>query len=130
MAMRNYWEAISDTDKDSRLAVQSGYWDHVAGMLGSFTEPFITEPTLREPFGLAYRSAHNTAIRGASDAHTDLWSEGSGSRLAQPPKSRSDFLFVYQVVLTGIIELKCWWKVTAAELEAVRESMFVFTYQG
>ena len=59
-----------------------------------------------------------------------MWTEGSGTQLAKPPIAPSDFLFVHDGKLTGIIELKCWWKVTEAQFEAVKNSMDMFTYES
>jgi hypothetical protein len=115
-----YWEAMSDDDRHATLTVRLGYWDHVAFTLSNYTEPFISEPTLRSPFDTAYRNPHNVAIRGATDAHADMWPEGSGSNLTKPPITRSDLVFVYDGRLTGVGELKCWWNVTEAEFEEVK----------
>jgi hypothetical protein len=124
-----YWDVIPDDDKDSTLAVQPGYWQFVAGMLPN-PHPYTSESTLRLPFGIAYLHPHNAAIQSGSDAHAQMWPEGSGAQLARPPIAPSGFLFVHDGRLTGIIELKCWWKVTEAQFDAVKESTYMFTYES
>ena len=69
-------------------------------------------------------------MRGAADAHADMWPEGSGSNLTKPPITRSDLLFVYNGRLTGVGELKCWWKVTEAEFEEVKAGIYIFMFYG
>jgi hypothetical protein len=123
-----YWDEIPDDDKDSMLAVQPGYWQVVASMLNN--PPYTSESTLRLPFGIAYLHPLNAATQSASDAHAQMWTEGSGAQLAKPPIAPSDFLFVHDGKLTGIIELKCWWKVTESQFEDVKESMCIFAYES
>jgi hypothetical protein len=115
---QSYWDNLADDDKNTRLAVRPGYWDFVQDQLDSFTQPFTSEPTLRVPFSTALQLPHNVAIRGASDIHAEMWTEGS--HLDTPPIGNADFIMVYDGKLTGLIELKTWWKVTEAEIEEVR----------
>lgn len=86
--------------------------------LSSYTEPFTSEPTLRDPFCIAFQSPHNLAIQSASDVHTEIRSQASG--LNEPPIGNADFIFVYDNKLTGIIELKTWWKVTQEQIAQVK----------
>lgn len=60
------------------------------------------------------------AIRGASDVHAEMWTEGS--RLEKPPIGKANFILVYDGKLTGVIDLKTWWKVTEAQIEDVFEA--------
>ena len=113
-----YWDGLADNDKNARLAVRPTYWEVVQDQLDSFTQPFSSEPTLRVPFSTALQIPHNIAIRDASDVHAEMWTEGS--RLDTPPIGNADFIMVYDGKLTGLIELKTWWKVTEAEIEQVR----------
>ena len=113
-----YWNAMSDGDKQARLS-RVPPWEVVCMMLDSFTQPFTSESTLRYPFGTAFRSTHNLAIQGASDAHAEIWGEDS-SGLYEPPIGNSDLMFVYNNRLAGIIELKTWWKVTQEQIAEVK----------
>ena len=113
-----YWDSLADEEKTARLAVRPGYWEFVQDQLDNFIQPLTSEPVLRVPFSNAFQTPHNTAIRGAGDVHAEMWTEGS--RLDQPPLGNADFIMVYDGKLTGLIELKTWWKVTEAEIEEVR----------
>jgi hypothetical protein len=86
--------------------------------LSRFTQPFASEPTLLVPFSNADHTPDNIAIRGASDVHAEMWTQGS--RPDQPPIGNTDFIMVYDGKLIGLIELKTLWKVTEAEIEEVR----------
>lgn len=107
-----------DDDKTRTVDVPLGYWNVIEHQLRSFSRPLTTEPTLKFPFNNAIQNPHNTAIQGASDAHAEIWAEGS--KLATQPIGNADFIMVYDGKLTGIIELKTWWKVTPTEIEDVR----------
>ena len=113
-----YWDALPQGDKDSRLEADPAYWRFVRFQLSGFTQPFTSEPTLRVPFSNAYHTPHNIAIRGANDVHAEMWTEGS--RLEKPPIGNADFIFVYDGKITGVIELKTWWKVTETQIEDVK----------
>jgi hypothetical protein len=113
-----YWEGLPNDDKLSNLQVRPGYWDSVESQLDDSLQPRDSESTLRLPFSIAYRLPHNRAIQGASDAHAEVWDEGS--RLRPSPIGNADFLFVYNGKLAGVIELKAWWKVTEDEIEEVK----------
>ena len=89
----------------------------------SYTEPFIVESTLRDPFGAAYRSPHNVAIIGASDHHAEIRSKAVGLD-GDPVIGNADLVFVYNRKLTAIIELKTWWKVNQREIDDVRHGMY------
>ena len=117
-----YWDALPEDDKSSRLEVDPAYWRFVQTQLSGFTQPFTSEPTLRVPFSNAYHTPHNIAIRGASDVHAEMWTEGS--RLEKPPIGNADFIFVYDGKITGVIELKTWWKVTEAQIEDVKAGTY------
>jgi len=114
---------VVDDDKHARLVtVTAAHWQFVRTMLNSFTQPFTSEPTLRDPFSTAFRSGHNLAIHGASDVHAEIWSEASG--LDEPPIGNADLIFVYDNKLTGIIELKTWWKVNQTQIEEVKAGTY------
>lgn len=115
---QSYWDALPDDDKTRTVDVPLGYWNVIEHQLRSFSQPLTTEPTLKFPFNNAIQNPHNTAIQGASDAHAEIWAEGS--KLATQPIGNADFIMVYDGKLTGIIELKTWWKVTVTEIEDVR----------
>jgi len=114
---RAYWEALSAEDK-AAIVAPPGYWDVVELQLGSSGEPLASESELKPPFSYSFQSPHNIAIKGAGDAHAEIWSEGA--RLAKEPLGNADFLVVYDGKLAGAIELKMWWKVNDAEIEDVR----------
>jgi hypothetical protein len=113
-----YWEGLPDDDKCSNVRVRSGYWDSVEDQLDDSFQPRDSESTLQFPFGVAYRGPHNRVIQGASDAHAEIWDKGS--RLQPSSVGNADFLFVHDRKLTGVIELKTWWKVTENEIEVVK----------
>jgi hypothetical protein len=103
-----YWDGLPEDAKFSNLQVGSGYWDSIESLLIDSFQPRDSEHTLRLPFSVAYRLPLNRAIQGASDAHAEVWDEGS--RLQQSPIGNPDFIFVHDGKLMGVIELKTWWK--------------------
>ena len=116
---RAYWDALGDDQRTATLGVMPGYWDFVQQQLDDYSQPLTSEPSLRLPFGIAFQTPHNRAIRGAGDVHAEMWSEGS-----QPepqPLANADCIMVYDGQLCGLVELKTWWKVTEAEIEQVRQ---------
>jgi hypothetical protein len=115
-----YWEGLPDADKTGRLGVHPAYWEVMQLTTKSGGQPRSSEHALIVPFSNAYSTPHNLAIQGASDAHAEVWDEGS--RLQSSPIGNPDFLLVYDGKLTGAIELKTWWKVTEDEIEEVRAS--------
>jgi hypothetical protein len=115
---RVYWDALLDDDKAQMIDVPLAYWGVVEHQLRSYSQPLTSESTLKVPFSNAIQTPHNTAIQGASDAHAEMWTEGS--KLAKEPIGNADFIMVYDGKLTGLIELKTWWKVTTAAIEDVR----------
>ena len=115
---RAYWEALSVEDKAQEIAVPAGFWGLMELLLESSSEPLASESRLKFPFGTFFQSPHNIAIKGAGDAHAEIW--GEGARLAKEPLGNADFLMVYDGKLAGAIELKTWWKVNEAEIEDVR----------
>jgi hypothetical protein len=129
---RGYWDALGEDQKTAALAVMPGYWDFVQVQLDGYTQPLTSESRLRIPFGNAFQIPHNLAIRGAGDAHAEMWTEG-----AQPdpqPLANADLIMVYDGKLCGLVELKTWWKVTEAEIEEVRQGTkltdWVFLTEG
>src|SRR5579859_1807700 len=115
---QSYWDATPDDDKTQTVDVPPAYWSVIEHQLRTFSQPLTSEPTLKVPFANALQIPHNTAIPGASDAHAEIWAEGS--KLAIQPIGNADFIMVHDGKLTGIIELKTWWKVTTTEIEDVR----------
>jgi len=113
-----YWAGLPDADKTQTVNVRPGYWDFIADQLESSDEPLTSEHVLQFPFSNALRNPLNKAIRGASDAHAEMWTEGS--KLAKEPVGNPDFIMVYEGKLTGLVELKTWWNVTDAEIDDVR----------
>ena len=113
-----YWEGLPDADKTGRLGVHLAYWEVMQSATTSNTQPRDSESTLREPFSLNYGHPHDQAIKGASDAHAEIWVEGA--KLKPSLIGKADFLFVYNGKLTGVIELKTWWKVTEDDIEDVK----------
>jgi hypothetical protein len=114
-----YWEGLPEDDKSARLRVNSAYWESVESTTTSSNQPRMSERALMTPFSTAYIIPHNEAIKGGSDAHAEVWDDGS---LLEPsPVANPDFFFVYDGKLTGVIELKTWWKVTENEIEEVKD---------
>ena len=70
-----YWDVVTNDDKQAKLRVHPEYWEFVKGQLDKFNESFMSESGLRDPFAIAFRSGHNAAIRGASDSHVETRSE-------------------------------------------------------
>lgn len=98
----------------------------VVGMMpDNFTEPFTSEPTLRDPFGVAFRSPRDLAIPGASDVHVEIRSQAFC--LDEPPRGNADFMFVYDNKLTGITELKIGQKVTLEQIAEVKAGTNSYT---
>jgi hypothetical protein len=118
-----YWDGLPDHDKHARL-VAAGYWEVVRMQLDGFDQPFSSESNLRDPFGNAFRAPHNLAVQRSSDVHAKMWSEASV--LDESPIGNADFLFVYDNKLTGIIELKTWWKVNQTQFEEVKAGMYTY----
>jgi hypothetical protein len=117
---REYWEGVSNDDKQARLVgVMAGHWQVVRTMLDSFNQSFTMESAIRGPFEAAFRSGHNAAVVGASDAHAEIWSDTTDLD-GEPPIGNGDLLFVYNNKLTGIIELKTWWKVNPGQIDDVK----------
>jgi hypothetical protein len=118
-----YWTRSPLEDKLAPvLVLPANHWESVRAQLTMFTQPFTSEPSLRDPFGVAFRSGHNGAIRGASDGHAEIWSDATGLD-GEPPIGNADLIFVYDNKSTGIIELKTWWKVNQAQIEEVKTGM-------
>lgn len=115
----DYWDSLSDTDKHAKVVTRVNHWDSVCDDLDAFTQPFTSESTLRSPFDAAFRKGHNHAIKGASYAHAEIWGDAAGLE-GEPPMGNSDLIFVYNNKLTGIIELKTWWKVNKSQIDDVR----------
>jgi hypothetical protein len=86
----------------------------------TFMTPRMSEHALTNPFINAYINLHNKAIEGASDAHAEVLDDGSLLELS--PVANPDFFYIYDGKLTGIIELKTWWKVTENEVEEFKDS--------
>ena len=121
-----YWSNLPSEDKDTPIpGLHPTHWDSVGLQLSSYTEPFIVESTLRDPFGAAYRSPHNVAILGASDHHAEIRSKAVGLD-GDPAIGNADLVFVYNRKLTAIIELKTWWKVNQKEIDDVRHGTSPF----
>ena len=117
---REYWGKVNDLDKQALLTnILQAHWEFVRLQLINMREPFTAEPSLHGPFEVAYRTGHNGAIHGASDAHAEIRSSAAGLD-GEPPIGNSDFIFTYNNKLTGIIELKTWWKVDPNQIDDVR----------
>jgi hypothetical protein len=114
-----YWEALSDDQKSATLGLPLVYWDVIQLQLDGYMQLLTSEPELRIPFGTAFQIPPNLAIRGASDLHAEMWTEGTHPE--PQPLANADFIMVYDRKLCGIIELKTWWKVTDAEIDEVRQ---------
>jgi hypothetical protein len=114
---RAYGDALDEDDKTAILPV-AGYWGIAQLQVDSDFEEFASEPGLRSPFNAAFKHPHNLAIRGASDEHAEMRSEGS--KFAQRPIANADYFMVYDGKICGLVELKTWWKVTEAEIEEAR----------
>jgi len=113
-----YLADLPDADKTQTLDVPPAFWSTIEHLLRISGRHLTAEATLKVPFSNAFRDPLNTAIEGASDAHAEMWSEGS--RLAKEPVGNADFIMVYEGKLTGLVELKTWWNVTNAEIDDVR----------
>lgn len=115
-----YWVEMKAEDRSAPIIALSPYH---AGQINMLMQPFMSETTLREPFSTAYRVGHNAGILGATDAHAVIRSEGGRGLDGEAPISNPDFFWVYQRKLTGIIELKPWWKVNNAQIDEVRRGI-------
>ena len=124
---REYWDGVSNEDKQARLRVHPAYWEFVRGQLEEFSEPFKSELSLRDPFAVAFRSGHNAATRGASDPHAEMRSETGGLE-GDPVIGNSDLVLVHRNRLVGIVELKTWWKVDEAQINQVRNGTHLFSF--
>jgi hypothetical protein len=113
-----YWEGLPDADKTGRLGVHPAYWEAMESTMTSSSQPRGSEHALIVPFSNAYNTPHDQAIKGASDAHAEIWVEGS--QLDPSLIGKADFLFVYDGKLTGVIELKTWWNVTEDDIQDVK----------
>ena len=101
---QEYWAQVSDADKQAVLSnIPRAHWEFVRLQLINMTEPFTAEPSLRGPFEVAFRTGHNGAIIGASDAHAEIRSSTAGLE-GEPPIGNSDLVFAYNNKLAGIIE--------------------------
>jgi len=121
----SYWEHLPTADKEATLVDLSGaHWEVVRSLLYTMRKPYNAETSLRGPFEIAFRTGHNGAIEGASDTHAEIWGDASGLE-GEPPIGNSDLIFVYNKKLTGIIELKTWWKVDQTQIEDVRAGMYL-----
>ena len=76
-----------------------------------------TELQLRQPFETQYLHPHNIAACGTGAAHSHaqiaVFSPEYG--LAGDP----DYLFVYNGIVCGVIEMKTFWKVSRESVEEV-----------
>lgn len=76
-----------------------------------------TELQLRQPFETQYVHPHNIAAcgMGAAHSHAQIAMFSSEYGLAGEP----DYLFIYNGIVCGIIEMKTFWKVSRESVEEV-----------
>src|SRR5947207_11518889 len=98
---RTYWDGLPDEDKAQMIAVRPGFWAVIEILLRAYSQPLTSESALKTPFGIAFQNPHNLAIRGAGDAHAEMWSEGS--RLSKEPLGKANFIMVYDGKLGGLV---------------------------
>jgi hypothetical protein len=121
---RDYWNDLPVADKQTRVVTRVSHWDSVLHFFDVNRTPYASESSLRDPFVAAYLNGHNLAIRGAADAHAEMWAAVDAASLEEPPVGNADFAFVYNRKLVGIVELKPWWKVDQAQIDDVKAGKF------
>jgi hypothetical protein len=116
----DYWNLLPLADKQAPVVTRASHWDYVFDYFEDNRTPYASEASLRAPFDTAYLNGHNRAIRGSSDAHAEMWTAVDAAGLEEPSVGIADFVFVYNSKLTGIVELKTWWKVDETQINDVK----------
>ena len=95
---------------------ERGYMMTIPVLLDMMPAP-ATELQLRQPFETQYVHPHNIAVCGvgAAQAHAKIAVFSPEYSLAGEP----DYLFVYNGIVCGVIEMKTFWKVSKESVEEV-----------